>query len=114
MILARHADGDQIHQAFFRLRILFQDLQIQRRGFVEFPQQLQRDRFAEQRRLMIRLARQHLVEAGDGRLRLFLMQQADAQSELRFFALRIDFERLLERIGRFLPAAQSFRSRCPD
>ena len=26
VILARHADGDQIHQAFFRLRILFQNL----------------------------------------------------------------------------------------
>ena len=49
VILARHADGDQIHQAFFRLRILFQNLQIQRRGFVELPQQLQRNRFAEER-----------------------------------------------------------------
>ena len=34
------------------------------------------------------------------------MQQADAQAQLRFLALRIDFERLLERVGGFLPAAQ--------
>ena len=94
VILARHADGDQVHQAFFRLRILFENLQIQGRGFVELPQQLQRNGLAEQRRFVIRLARQHLVEAGDGRLRLLLMQQADAQAQLRFLALRIDLESL--------------------
>ena len=81
-------------------------LQIQRRRFVELPQQLQRNRLAEQRRLMLGLARQHLVETGDGRLRLFLMQQANSQTQLRFLALRIDFERLLKRIRGFLPAAE--------
>ena len=96
MILARHADGDQVHQAFLRLRILFQNLQIERGGFVELPQQLQGNGLAEQRGFMIRLARQHLVEAVDRRLRLFLMQQANAQAQLRFLALRIGFERLLK------------------
>ncbi len=34
------------------------------------------------------------------------MQQADAEAQLRFFALRVDFESLREGVGRFLPAAQ--------
>src|SRR5580700_2694225 len=50
----------------------------------------------------------NLVEASDGRFGLFLMQQADSHPQLRLFALRIDFKRLLERFGGCLPAAQLF------
>ncbi len=108
VILARHADGDQIHQAFFRLRILFENLQIERRGFVELPKQLEETALPNSAVSCAGLLRQHFVEVADRRFRLFLMQQADAEAELRFLALRIGFERLLERIGRFLPAAELF------
>lgn len=108
MILASHAYGDQVHQAFFRLRILFENLQIQRGRLVEFPEQLQRNRFTEQRRLVVGMLGQDFVEIADRRLRLFLVQQADAEPEISFFALRIDLDRFLECFGRFLPAAQLF------
>ena len=73
-------------------------------GFVELPQQLQGNSLAEQRGFLLRLARQDLVEAFDGRLGLLLMQQADAQAELRLNALRIGAEGAAEGIRGILPA----------
>ena len=67
---------------------------------------MQRDGLAEQRRLVLGIRGQNLVEASDRGLRLFLTQQADAQAQIGFLALRIHFQSLLEGIRGFLPAAQ--------
>ena len=106
VVLAGHADRNQIHQAFLGLRVLPQQLQVERGGFIELPQQLERDRLAEQRRLVGRIARQHAIEADDGRLRLLLVQQADSQAQLCLGAIGVGVQRLLERFGGFVPAAQ--------
>ena len=105
-LLARHADGDQIHQALFRLRILVQNLDVQAGGFVELPQQLQGDGLAEQRGLVLGIRGENLVEAADGRLRLFLAQQADAPAQIGLLALRVHLQGLLEGVRGFLPAAE--------
>src|SRR5579872_2730243 len=55
---------------------------------------------------MIRLASQQLVETGDGRLRLFLMEQTNTKAQLSFVALRIRVQSLLEGVRGFRPAAQ--------
>ena len=105
-LFAGHADGDQVHQAFFRLRVLAQNLDVQAGGFVELPQQLQGDGLAEERGLVLGVRGENLVEAGDGRLRLLLPQQANAPAQIGLLALRVHLQGLLERIRGFLPAAE--------
>ena len=77
-----------------------------RAGFVEIPQQLQRDGFSEQRRLMLRLLRQYPLETLGGGFGFIQMQLADAQAQPRVQPARIGLGGLFEEFGCFLPASQ--------
>ena len=47
VVLAGHANGDQVDQAFFGLRALRQDLTVNCCRLVKLPQELERNGFAE-------------------------------------------------------------------
>src|SRR6202142_2167615 len=110
VILLRHPDRDQVRQRLFRIRIALQHLPIQIGRLVELRTELQRHGLAEHRPLVLRLALDHALEGRQRRLRLVQVQQADAQSQLRFRAGRIHLESFLELLRRFLPAPRALQA----
>ena len=110
IVFAGDGDGDEVGQRLFRFRIRGERILIDFGGFVEAPQQLQGDGLAELCRLVGRILLEVNLKLLESGLRLFQMQEADAETEARFGPVGFGGERGGEPVRGGLPLAKLFVS----
>src|SRR5579884_2807016 len=90
------------------IRALFKDGLIYLSRLVEFPQHLERDGLAEQRRLVSAVNRKRLIEAFQRFFWFLAVQVRNAEPDHCLDTGRIEGKRLIESAGGILPIARFF------